>query len=99
MSANTVKINTTGNTTSKCLTDLPSKNAPKTPVTKTKINCWKILLRLAESKIAEVNSEELLQEKLGTGAKIPESAKKMVASPKITTTQSSVSANDLDDAI
>jgi len=47
----------------------------------------------------ETNSAESPQEKLGTGATTPESAKKMVASPKMTTTQSSVNANDLDDAI
>ena len=97
--ANTVRINTTGKTTNKCFTDFPKRKAPNIAVTNTKINCSKSFIKFVGSKTVATSSAELLHEKLGTGATIPESARNMVAIPKMTTTQSSVNVNDLEDVI
>jgi len=62
----------------------------------TKANWLKIAVKFLAEKTLLCSSFRLAQLKLGFGIITPDSARNMVAKPRITTTQSSVKENDLD---
>src|SRR5690606_2486052 len=94
----TTKIS--GKTTNRGLNRFPSNEAPISAAANTSKNCNPIFVKLSADSTCVKSAAEVSHEKLGLGTTTPNSAKKMIAKPSITTTQSSLIAiPDLEDDI
>src|SRR5690606_7257909 len=98
--ANRVNTKMKGKTIKSGFNGFLNNKAPKRAVANTNKNCAPITIKLSEDKILSKSTAEVFHEKLGLGTTTPESAKKMIANPRITTTQSSlIILFDLEDDI
>src|SRR5690606_13888326 len=100
INANRVNTKMKGKTIESGFNGFPNNTAPTRAAANTNKNCAPIVNRFSGDRTSAKSTADVSQEKVGLGTTTPNSAKKMIANPRITTTQSSLIITfDLEDDI